>query len=188
MNCGTRRHFWARFEKGHPQYNTHVQRLRKKFAIIQFIGMHIPKNPGPVPDSVSQFRRWERQMTKLCNFIEAVYLPWNDVERGFRPYQEVLAELSEFKFGDDDGEPTIKTSFINRHILRTIGFALNNKGVSYSTKKMIQLVRHQFSRKRGALSGYLDEDDRFDQAEQMDMLEALRDNQLDILGNSKLFL
>ena len=112
MNCGTRRHFVARFEKGHPQYHTHVQRLRKKFAIIQFIGMHIPKNPGPVPESVSDFRRWERQMTKLCNFIEAVYLPWNDVQRGFRPYQEVLAELSEFKFGDDDGEPTIKTSFI----------------------------------------------------------------------------
>ena len=174
-----------RFEKGHPQYNTHVQRLRKKFAIIQFIGMQIPKNPGPVPESVSQFQRWERQMTKLCNFIEAVYLPWNDVDRGFRPYQEVLAELSEFKFGDDDGEPTIKTSFINRHILRTIGFALNNKGVSSSTKKMIQLVRHQFSRKRGALSCYLDEDDRFDQAEEMEMLEVLRDQQLDILGHSK---
>ena len=185
INCGTRRHFFERFEKDHPQYNTHVQRLRKKFSIIQFIGMHIPKNPGPVPESVSQFSRWEKQMTKLCNFIEAVYLPWKDVRRGFRPYQEVLAELSEFKFGNDEGEPTTKTSFINRHIVRTIGFALNNKGVSSSTKKMIQLVRHQFSRKRGALSCYLDEDKRFDQAEEMEMLEVLRDNQLDLLGNSK---
>ena len=185
MNCGTRRHFYERFNKGHPQYNTHVQRLRKKFSIIQFIGMQIPKNPGPVPDSASEFQRWERQMTKLCNFIEAVYLPWTDVRRGFRPYQEVLAELREFKFGDDDGEPTVKTSFINRHILRTIGFALNNKGVSSSTKKMIQLVRHQFSRKRGALSCYLDEDDRFDRAEEMEMLEVLRDNQLDVIGHSK---
>ena len=185
MNCGTRRHFYERFEKGHPQYNTHVQRLRKKFSIIQFIGMQIPKNPGPVPDSASEFQRWERQMTKLCNFIEAVYLPWTDVRRGFRPYQEVLAELREFKFGDDGGEPTVKTSFINRHILRTIGFALNNKGVSSSTKKMIQLVRHQFSRKRGALSCYLDEDDRFDRAEEMEMLEVLRDNQLDVIGHSK---
>ena len=185
MNYGTRRHFYERFEKGHPQYNTHVQRLRKKFSIIQFIGMQIPKNPGPIPDSASELQRWERQMTKLCNFIEAVYLAWTNVRRGFRPYQEVLAELREFKFGDDDGEPTVKTSFINRHILRTIGFALNNKGVSSSTKKMIQLVRHQFSRKRGALSCYLDEDDRFDRAEEMEMLEVLRDNQLDILGHSK---
>ena len=48
MNCGTRRHFYERFEKGHPQYNPHVQRLRKKFSIIQFIGMQIPKNPGPI--------------------------------------------------------------------------------------------------------------------------------------------
>ena len=83
-------------------------------------------------------------MTKLCNFIEAVYLPWKDVCRGFRPYQEVLAELKEFKFGNDEGEPTIKTSFINKHILRTIGFALNNKGVSSGTKKMIHLIRYQF--------------------------------------------
>ena len=185
MNCGTRRHFFERFEKDHPQYNTHVQRLRKKFSIMQFIGMQIPKNPGPVPESVSQFSRWERQMTKLCNFIEAVYLPWNDVRRGFRPYQEVLAELSEFKFGNDEGEPTSKTSFINKHVLRTIGFALNNKGVSSGTKKMIQLVRHQFSRKRGAISCYLNEDERFEQAEEMEMLDVVRENQLDLLGISK---
>ena len=51
------------------------------------------------------------------------------------------------KFGND-GEQSIKQSFINKHIVRTIGFALNNKGVSSGTKKMIQLVRHQFSRKR----------------------------------------
>ena len=124
-------------------------------------------------------------MTKLCNFIEAVYLPWKDVRRGFRPYQKVLAELREFKFGNDEGEPTVKTSFINKHILRTIGFALNNKGVSSSTKKMIQLVRHQFSRKRGALSCYLDEDEMYEKAEEMEMLEVLRDNQLDALGISK---
>ena len=50
---------------------------------------------------------------------------------------------------------------------------------------MIQLVRHQFSRKRGALSCYLDEDDRFDRAEEMEMLEVLRDNQLDVIAHSK---
>ena len=162
-----------------------MQRLRKKFSIVQFIGMQIPKNPGPVPESVSQLPRWERQMTKLCNFIEAVYLPWKDVCRGFRPYQEVLAELKEFKFGNDEGEPTIKTSFINKHILRTIGFALNNKGVSSGTKKMIQLVRHQFSRKRGVLSCYFDEDGLHEQAEEMEMLDVVRENQLDLLGISK---
>ena len=57
INPGTRRHFVEPFQKGHPQYNTHVQRLRKKFSIIQFIGMQIPKNPGPVPEDVSQFPR-----------------------------------------------------------------------------------------------------------------------------------
>ena len=136
IKAGHRPHFWAPFAKDHPQSDTHVQRLRSKFSIIQFIGMQIPKNPGSVPESVSEFARWEREMTKLCNFIEAVYLPWKDVRRGFRPYREVLAELREIKFGDN-GEPTIKQSFINKHILRTIGFALDNKGVSSGTKKMI---------------------------------------------------
>ena len=87
-------------------------------------------------------------MTKLCNFIEAVYLPQKDVHRGFRPYQEVVDELRNFKYGNCDGP----SSFINKHIIRTIAFALNNKGISHDAKKMIQLVRHQFSRKRGVLS------------------------------------
>ena len=74
-------------------------------------------------------------MTKLCNFIEAVYLPWENIERGFRPYQEVLAELRAFKFGNGDGHSCGKNSFVNKHIIRTIGFALNNKGISYDEKK-----------------------------------------------------
>ena len=39
-------------------------------------------------------------------------------------------------------------SFINGHIRRTIGFALSAPDVTYDTKKMIQLLRHEFSRKR----------------------------------------
>ena len=42
-------------------------------------------------------------------------------------------------------------SFINAHIRRTIGFALSAPNVTHETKKMIQLLRHQFSRKRSKL-------------------------------------
>ena len=124
-------------------------------------------------------------MKKFCNFIAAVYLPWKNPERGFRPYQEVLAELREFKFGNGDGCVCARNSFINKHIVRTIGFALNNKGISSDTKKMIQLVRHQFSRKRGSLSGFLDDIAIDKYVEETELLEAVRDHQLDILRISK---
>ena len=39
-------------------------------------------------------------------------------------------------------------SFINQHIRRTIGFALSTPAVTYKTKRMLQLVRHEFSRER----------------------------------------
>ena len=130
FKAGHRPHLVVDFQKDHPQSETHVQRLRSKFSIIQFIGMQIPKNPGPRPECESEFPSWERKMTKLCNFIEAVYLPWKDPRRGFRPYQEVLAELRRFKFGNGDGHSTRANSFVNQHVVRTIGFALKNKGIS----------------------------------------------------------
>ena len=74
-------------------------------------------------------------------------------ELGLRPYQEVLVELASFKYGSGDDNLPRTDTFINKHILRTIGFALNNKSVASETKKMIQLVRHQFSRKRGDTLG-----------------------------------
>ena len=43
-------------------------------------------------------------MTKLCNFIQVVYLPWKYPERGFRPYQDVMAELASFTYGYEDSE------------------------------------------------------------------------------------
>ena len=67
-------------------------------------------------------------MTKLCNFIEAVYLPWKSHRPVFRHYQEVLTELAAFK-RDNDDSPHPKDTFINQHVLRTIGFALQNKSV-----------------------------------------------------------
>ena len=185
FKAGHRPHLVVEFQKDHPQYETHVQRLRSKFAIIQFIGMQIPKNPGPRPECESELASWERKMTKLCNFIEAVYLPWKDPRRGFRPYEEVLAELRRFKFGNGDGHSCSANSFVNQHIVRTIGFALNNKGISYEAKKMIQLIRHQFSRKRGALSGFLDDEQIRDHIEERELLEIVREDQLEILSMPK---
>ena len=49
-------------------------------------------------------------------------------------------------------------SFINGHIRRTIGFALSAPNVTHETKKMIQLLRHQFSRKRSKLFERRDND------------------------------
>ena len=73
-----------------------------------------------------------------------------------------------------------KNTYINQHVLRTIGFALGNKSVSSETKKMIQLVRHQFSRKRDSCFSVASIDDKVkDAADQQELLEMVRDNQLD---------
>ena len=94
---GKRPHQIYPFCRDHHLSDTHVQRLRGKFSNIQLIGMQKQKNPGPAPDSRNALPAWEKNMTKLCNFIEAVYLPWQSHRPGFRPYQEVLAELASFK-------------------------------------------------------------------------------------------
>ena len=125
-------------------------------------------------------------MTKLCNFIEAVYLPWQSHRPVFRPYQEVLAELAAFKVDSDDGSHTLKNTFINRHVLRTIGFALSNKSVKSETKKMIQLVRHQYSRKRDSCMPVDAKGDKLEDAsEDKDLLDIITDKQLDLLRLSK---
>ena len=58
---------------------------------------------------------------------------------------------------DDDSAPEMKevqhvqystASFINQHLRRTIGFGVSAPAVTYKEKKMIQLVRHEHSRKR----------------------------------------
>ena len=183
---GKRAHRPIPFSDGHPLADTHVQRLRGKFSIIQFIGMHMPANPGPKPDDGAKLDAWERKMTKVCNFIEAVYLPWKHPEHGFRPYQEVLVELASFKYGSNDDTLPRTDTFINKHILRTIGFALNNKGVSSETKKMIQLVRHQFSRKRGDTLGTSSGgSSRGDGSVERELLEVIRDVQLDEICGAK---
>ena len=177
---GKRAHRSIPFSDGHPLSDTHVQRLRGKFSIVQFLGMHMPANPGPKPDDATKLDAWERKMTKVCNFIEAVYLPWKCPERGFRPYQEVLAELASFKYGSNDDTLPRTDTFINKHMLRTIGFALNNRGVTSQTKKMIQLVRHQFSRKRGNTVGTSSDGSGRKYGSQVrEMLEVVRDVQLD---------
>ena len=183
---GKRAHDVIPFSAAHPLSDTHVQRLRGKFSIIQFIGMHMPTNPGPKPDDPTKLDAWKRKMTKVCNFIEAVYLPWKCPERGFRPYQEVLAELASFKYGSDDGTLPRTDNFINKHILRTIGFALNNRGVTSETKKMIQLVRHQFSRKRGDTVGTSSVGSgKRDGSVDRELLEVVRDVHLDEICGPK---
>ena len=125
-------------------------------------------------------------MTRLCNFIQAVYLPWQSHRPVFRPYREVLAELAAFKGDNEDSSHALKNTFINRHILRTIGFALSNKSVKSETKKMIQLVRHQYSRKRDScLADDAKGDKLEDGSQETDLLEIVTDNQLDQLCLSK---
>ena len=50
---------------------------------------------------------------------------------------------------------------------------------------MIQLVRHQFSRKRGALSDFLDDKAIHQHVDEMELLEVVRDHQLELLGIKK---
>ena len=148
----------------------------------------MPGNPGPKPTDPTKLQVWERKMTKICNFIEAVYLPWNFPERGFRPYQEVLAELASFKYGSGNNSLPRTDTFINKHILRTIGFALKNKSVKSETKKMIQLVRHQFSRKRGdTVAGSSTGSSKGDVCAERELLEVVRDVQLDEVSGQKMF-
>ena len=173
ISSGTHAHAIFEFDHDHPLSRTHVQRLRRKILIPQFIGMQIPKHPGPEPEdnTTAEYSRWERKLRKLTNFIQAVYLPWTKDVQGFRPPLEVIAELEtymnnlemdndsdekETRDESDDYEekqslPRNIGSFINAHIRRTIGFALSAPNVTHETKKMIQLLRHQFSRKRSKL-------------------------------------
>ena len=155
-----------------------MQRLRGKFLIPQFIGMQIPKHPGPEPEDSTgaEYAKWYRNLTKLTNFIQAVYLPWSkDVEK-FRTPSEVIAELEMYmnknlemdqlneviaddndvdEFDRKEQMPRNIGTYINQHIRRTIGFALSAPNVTNDTKKMIQLLRHEFSRKREKLfEGY----------------------------------
>ena len=81
--------------------------------------------------------------------------------------------MRELKFGNGDECGCATSTFMNKHILRTIGFALNNKGISSDTKKMIQLVRHQFSRKRGSLSGFIDDSAIDKYVEETELLEVV---------------
>ena len=121
-------------------------------------------------------------MAKLCNFIEAVYHPWRSRRPVFRPYQQVLDELASFKRDYNNASLPPNNTFINQHVLRTIGFALSNKSVNSETKKMIQLVRHQFSRRRDSCMGVGVSDDKTkDIAEERDLLDIIRTNQLDEL-------
>ena len=151
-----------------------MQRLRGKFSIPQFIGMQIPKHPGPEPEDTStpEYAKWKRKLRKLTNFIQAVYLPWPKDIEGFRPPLDVIAELETYMNENEkmdqhndltDDETSVDDcdrkenmprnigTYINGHIRRTIGFALSAPDVTYDTRKMIQLLRHEFSRKREKL-------------------------------------
>ena len=171
---GPRRHATFPFDDEHPLARSHMQRLRGKFSIPQFIGMQIPKHPGPEPEDIStpEYAKWKRNLTKLTNFIQAVYLPWSKDVQNFRPPLDVIAELETYMNENlkmdqrndiiedetdvedcDRKEPIPRNigSYINSHIRRTIGFALSAPDVTYDTKKMIQILRHEFSRKREKL-------------------------------------
>ena len=50
ISSGTHAHAIFEFDHDHPLSRTHVQRLRRKFLIPQFIEMQIPKHPGPEPE------------------------------------------------------------------------------------------------------------------------------------------
>ena len=146
-------------------------------------------------------------MRKLTNFIQAVYLPWSkDVEK-FRPPLDVIAELETYmnknlkmdqrneviedetdvdEFDRKENMPRNIGTYINGHIRRTIGFALSAPDVTYDTKKMIQLLRHEFSRKREKL--FQGHKSRHDE-EVSDILEEyaeiLCEAQADLLAQNK---
>ena len=186
-----------------------MQRLRGKFSIPQFVGIQIPKHPGPEPEDTTtpEYTTWKRKLRKLTNFIQAVYLPWSkDVEK-FRPPLDVIAELETYmnenvkmdqrneNIADEtdvdecDRKENMQRhigTYINQHMSRTIGFALSAPDVTYDTKKMIQLLRHEFSRKREKLfEGYKNRHDE----EVSDILEEyaeiLCEAQADKLAQNK---
>ena len=153
---GPRRHATFPFDDEHPLARSHMQRLRGKFSIPQFIGMQIPKHPGPEPEDIStpEYAKWKRNLTKLTNFIQAVYLPWSKDVQNFRPPLDVIAELETYMNENlkmdqrndiiedetdvedcDRKEPMPRNigSYINGHIRRTIGFALSAPDVTSDT-------------------------------------------------------
>ena len=71
-SSGKTAHNWFNFDPEHPLAHSHVQRLRVKFPILQFVGMQIPKHPGEEPQDKEslEFATWKRKVNKLTNFIQ----------------------------------------------------------------------------------------------------------------------
>ena len=64
-------------------------------------------------------------------------------------HNEIIADESDVdEFDRKENIPPIIGTYINGHIRRTIGFILSAPDFTYNTKKMIHLLRHEFSRKR----------------------------------------
>ena len=63
ISSGTHAYAVFEFHPEHPLSHSHVQRLRRKFLIPQFIGMNMPRHPGPEPEDTSliEYCKWERK-------------------------------------------------------------------------------------------------------------------------------
>ena len=91
-------------------------------------------------------RGWRRlckmvkKMKKLTDYIHSVFLPFEKNINKCRDPFDIKAELQ-----------LMKSSYIGRHTLRTINNTLSIPNVSYETRKGIQILRHEFSRKRSSL-------------------------------------
>ena len=142
-------HNWFPFLPDHPLAHSHVQRLRTKFPILQFVGMHMPKHPGEEPKDKQSpaFATWKRKLRKLTNFIQTVFLPWNEDVKKFRDSASVIEELHSYMNICENSKANNKivhsndccsssgeikeevekvrysaATFINQHIRRTINF------------------------------------------------------------------
>ena len=99
-------------------------------------------------------------------------------------YEEKQSDSGEYE--EKQSLPRNIGSFINGHIRRTIGFALSAPNVTHETKKMIQLLRHQFSRKRAKLFERRDNElDSEFQDVLDDYAEISCDAQADMLAKNK---
>ena len=67
----------------------------------------------------------------------------------------------------------MKNTFIGKHLLRTIHNTLTVPNVSYETKKGIQILRHEFSRRRSCLFNTMENESKEDFEEEEEDFNAL---------------
>ena len=118
-HAGAQKALTFNFDKNHPLFHTHIQRLNIKPRIVKLIGRRIPKDPGPY-DLDDDFEKWCKKQKKLTDYIQAVFLPFDKNVTGMKKPEDIELKLRE-----------LRETFVGQHLLRTIHNNLTIPNITY---------------------------------------------------------